>query len=76
MTHRGVNALAEAFFATLECELLARRRFATRAEARRAVAEFVGWYNAERRHSTLGYVSPAQYERQHERQPADTRRAA
>jgi hypothetical protein len=53
------HAVAEAFFATLEHELLADADFATRAEAHRAVAEFIEvWYNAERRHSTLGYVSP------------------
>ena len=58
------NAVAEACFATLEHELLAGAEFATRAEAYRAVAEFIeGWYNGERRHSTLGYVSPVQYER-------------
>ena len=68
MSRRGDcydNAVAEAFFATLEHELLAGADFATRAEAHRAVAEFIEvWYNAERRHSTLGYVSPMQYERQ------------
>ena len=68
MSRRGDcydNAVAEAFFATLEHELLADADFATRAEAHRAVAEFIElWYNAERRHSTLGYVSPMQYERQ------------
>lgn len=64
--------MAESFFSTLEHELLAGTTFATRAEAHRALAEFVGWYNAERRHSTLGYVSPMQYERR----LADTRRAA
>jgi transposase InsO family protein len=65
LTHRGVNAVAEAFFATLEHELLAEADFATRAEAHRAVAEFIElWYNCERRHSALGYVSPARYERE------------
>jgi len=68
MSRRGDcfdNAVAEAFFATLEHELLAEADFATRAEAHRAVAEFIElWYNAERRHSALGYVSPMQYERQ------------
>ncbi|HEY0779873.1 MAG TPA: IS3 family transposase, partial [Gemmatirosa sp.] len=58
------NAVAEAFFATLEHELLAGADFATRAEAHAAVAAFIEvWYNVERRHSTLGYVSPVQYER-------------
>ena len=61
------NALCESFFATLECELLDRRRFRTQAEARLAVFEFVeGWYNPHRRHSALGYESPASYERLHE----------
>jgi transposase InsO family protein len=58
------NAVAESFFSTVEHELLAGATFASRAEAHRAVADFVGWYNGERRHSTLGYVSPMQYERQ------------
>jgi putative transposase len=58
------NALCESFFATLECELLARRRFATQAEARLAVFDFVeGFYNPRRRHSALGYLSPLEYER-------------
>lgn len=59
------NAVAESFFATLEHELLADADFASRDEARRAVFEFiVVWYNGERRHSSLDYVSPMQYERQ------------
>ena len=58
------NAVAESFFSTVEHELLAGADFTTRGAAHRAVAEFIGWYNGERRHSTLGYVSPAQYERQ------------
>ena len=57
------NALAESFFATLECELLDRRKFRTREEAGRAVFEFIeGWYNPYRRHSSIGQVSPARYE--------------
>lgn len=61
------NALCESFFATLECELLARRSFATPAEAQRAVFDFIeGWYNLQRRHSALGYRSPAEFERLHE----------
>lgn len=57
------NAMAESFFATLECELLDRRRFKTQAEARMAVFAFIeGFYNPRRRHSSLGYLSPAAYE--------------
>jgi putative transposase len=60
------NAMAESFFATLECELLDRNRFETPDEARRAVFEFIeGWYNPHRRHSALGQISPMQYERRH-----------
>jgi Integrase core domain len=57
------NAMAESFFATLECELLDRRRFKTQAEARIAVFEFIeGFYNPRRRHSSLGYLSPIMFE--------------
>ena len=60
------NAVTESFFATLECELLDRSRFATRAQARTAVFDFIeGFYNPRRRHSTLGYLSPAEFERRH-----------
>jgi putative transposase len=60
------NALCESFFATLECELLERRTFKTREEAKMAVFEFIeGWYNPHRRHSALQYDSPLGYERQH-----------
>ena len=58
------NAMCESFFATLECELLNRRKFATKTEARVACFEFIeGWYNPSRRHSALGYQSPINYER-------------
>src|SRR5438876_809084 len=66
------NAMAESFFATLECELLDRRRFKTQAEARIAVFEFIeAFYNPRRRHSSLGYLSPINYERRHEEQAVD-----
>ncbi len=57
------NAMCESFFATLECELLDRRKFQNKAEARMAIFEFIeGWYNPARRHSALGYQSPIAYE--------------
>jgi transposase InsO family protein len=59
------NAVAESFFATLEWELIRCHRWATKAEARRAIFHYIeAWYNPRRRHSTLGYLSPVQYERQ------------
>jgi putative transposase len=59
------NAITESFFATLECELLARQHFPSLAAARLAVFDFIeGFYNTHRRHSALGYQSPAAYERQ------------
>lgn len=58
------NAMAESFFATLERELLNRRRFKTQSEARMAVFEWIeGWYNPHRRHSSLGRISPITFER-------------
>jgi putative transposase len=60
------NAMCESFFATLECELLDRCRFKTQAEARSAVFAFIeGFYNPRRRHSSIGYLSPINYERRH-----------
>ncbi len=57
------NALCESFFATLECELIDRRRFATKAEARMAIFTYIeGWYNPRRRHSGLSYHSPIRFE--------------
>jgi putative transposase len=58
------NAMCESFFATLECELLDRRRFKTQIEARMAIFEFIeGWYNPHRRHSAIDYLSPIDYEK-------------
>ena len=57
------NSMCESFFATVECELIERHSFRTRGEARRAVFRFIeGWYNPRRRHSSLGYESPMDYE--------------
>jgi putative transposase len=57
------NAMCESFFATLECKLLERRRFASQAEAKMACFSFIeGWYNPIRLHSALGYRSPMAYE--------------
>ena len=62
------NALCESFFATLECELLDRVTFATPAEARAAVFDFIeGWYNTHRHHSALGYESPLSFEQRQRR---------
>jgi putative transposase len=64
------NAMAESFFSTLECELLARRRFRSQAEARMAVfSDIEGFYNALRRYSALGYHSPVVYEQKAESEP-------
>ena len=60
------NALAESFFASLECELITRTRWRTHSEARMAVFDYIeGFYNPRRRHSALAYLSPAEYERRH-----------
>jgi transposase InsO family protein len=57
------NAPMESFFATLKKELIQQERYATRAEARRSVFEYIEvFYNRVRRHSALGYVSPAEFE--------------
>jgi putative transposase len=58
------NAMCESFFATLECELLDRERFRNQVEARMAIFAFIeGWYNSHRRHSSLTYLSPMEFER-------------
>ncbi len=61
------NAMCESFFATLECELIDRRRFRPHSEARMAVFQFIeGFYNPSRRRSALGYLSPIENERKHD----------
>jgi putative transposase len=59
------NAMCESFFATLECELLDRRRFKTYGEGEIAIFDFIeGFYNTQRIHSALDYNSPIDYEHQ------------
>ena len=58
------NAMAESFFATLECELINRRSWKTKANARMAIFTWIeSWYNPLRRHSGLGQRSPNVFER-------------
>jgi transposase InsO family protein len=56
------NALAESFFAALKGELIDVQPWPTRAAARRAIVEYIGWYNGTRLHSSLGYCTHAEYE--------------
>ena len=65
------NAMAESFFATLECECLDRQRFKTQKDARMAVFDFIeGFYNSHRKHSGLGNRSPINYEMRYNREAA------
>ena len=60
------NAVCETFHATLKKEKIYRQSWPTRAAARTAIFEYIeGWYNPRRRHSTLDYLSPTQFERHH-----------
>jgi transposase InsO family protein len=56
------NALSESFFASLKGELIDLRAWPTKAAARRAIVDYIAWYNGTRLHSTLGYRSPAEFE--------------
>src|SRR6188768_1562585 len=57
------NAVAESFFSTIKTELIHRQPWPTHTAARQAIFEYIeGWYNTRRRHSTLGYLSPAAFE--------------
>jgi transposase InsO family protein len=66
MSRRGNcydNAAMESFWSSLKNELVHRRRFATRADARTAIFDYIeSFYNRSRRHSSLGYQSPLDYE--------------
>lgn len=57
------NAVAESFFATLKTELASDAKWESRSQATREVAEYLNWYNFSRRHSSLGYLTPAEYEK-------------
>jgi len=56
------NALAESFFASLKGECLDQQAWPTRASARRAIVDYIGWFNSTRLHSTLGYLTPNEFE--------------
>ena len=69
------NAMAESFFATLECELIARRKWETKTRARMEIFTWIEtWYNPRRRHSGLGQMSPINFEKlQQEKQQTATK---
>ncbi|MDQ3980019.1 MAG: integrase core domain-containing protein, partial [Actinomycetota bacterium] len=65
------NALAESFFATLQTELLDRHIWSTRRQLEAAIFDFIeAFYNPSRRHSSLGYLSPNNYEKMNRAAPA------
>ena len=71
------NALAESFYASLQVELLDRRRWRTRAALKLAIFEYIeAFYNRRRRHSSLGYLSPEEFERRWEAEGESLREAA
>ena len=74
MSRRGNcwdNAVCESFFATLKVELVYRNRWTDRATARAAIAEYIEcFYDPQRRHSSLGYLSPTDHEKIHDRTAA------
>jgi putative transposase len=59
------NAVAESFFGSMKRECVNKHRFRTRADAVRVIGDYIdGFYNVRRRHSTLNYVSPIEFELQ------------
>ena len=60
--YRSFNALAESFFASLKGECLDQQPWPTRAAARHATVEYIAWFNGTRLHSTLGYMTPNEFE--------------
>jgi len=65
------NAVAESFWSSLRRELVHRYRFATRADARRAIVAWLHRYNHRRLHSSLGYLPPVEWENQYRQPQAD-----
>jgi transposase InsO family protein len=65
------NAVAESAWSSLKRELVHRYRFATRADARRAIFAWINRYNSHRRHSTLGYIAPIAWEQQYHQPKAN-----
>ena len=58
------NAVAESFFGSLKAEWVDHEDYRSRADAKRSLFEYIEiFYNRQRRHSYLGYVSPVEYER-------------
>ena len=76
MSRRGNcwdNAVAESFFATVKIELVHDAAWTTRAAARRELVEYLEvFYNGQRRHSALGYLSPRAFEQQREHEALAT----
>jgi putative transposase len=58
------NALAESWFSSLKTECIDRRTWPNRVSARAAVVSYISWFNSTRKHHTLGYLTPTQYEQQ------------
>lgn len=64
------NAVMESFFSTMKCEQVHHQNYKTRTEASRDIFDYIaGFYNTVRRHSTLGYLSPNQFEAEHQNSP-------
>lgn len=71
------NAVAESFFATLKKEMVYRTKFTTRKQARTVIFNYIeGWYNTARLHSTIGYMSPVEWERTQQNSTTVTDNAA